>query len=76
MAMAVGEARAAAAAGGLVVAAVLVEGDVLVEDAALLGALPAEALVVDRPLLPGHLLRPPGQPQHHRPRRLRRRQGG
>lgn len=45
-----------AAAGGLVVAAVLVEGDLLVEYAALLRALAAEALVVHRPLLPRHLL--------------------
>ena len=61
------------AAGALVVAAVLVEGDLLVEDAALLGALAAEALVVHRPLLPRHLLlAPPLQPQHHRLRRLRR----
>lgn len=65
--------RAPAAAVGVVVAAILVEGDVLVEDAALLGALAAEGLVVHRPLLPGHLLlRPPLQPQHHR---LRRRRG-
>ena len=60
------------AAGGLVIAAVLIEGDLLVEDAALLGALAAEALVVHRPLLPRHLLAPPLQPQHHRLRRLRR----
>ena len=59
-------------AGGLIVPAVLVEGDLLVEDAALLGALAAEALVVHRPLLPRHLLAPPLQPQHHRLRRLRR----
>uniref|UniRef100_A0A0E0DP41 Uncharacterized protein n=1 Tax=Oryza meridionalis TaxID=40149 RepID=A0A0E0DP41_9ORYZ len=48
-----GRAPAAAAAVGLVVAAILVEGDLLVEDAALLGALAAEGLVVHRPLLPG-----------------------
>jgi len=59
-------------AGGLIVPAVLVEGDLLVEDAALLGALAAEALVVHRPLLPRHLLAPPLQPQHHRLRRRRR----
>jgi hypothetical protein len=65
-------ATAAAAFGGLVVAAVLVKGDLLVEDAALLRALAAEALVVNRPLLPRHLLlRPPLQTQHQRLRRRR-----
>uniref|UniRef100_A0A0D9W394 Uncharacterized protein n=1 Tax=Leersia perrieri TaxID=77586 RepID=A0A0D9W394_9ORYZ len=70
-----GRAPATAAAAGLVVvAAILVERDLLVEDAALLGALAAEGLVVHRPLLPRHLLlRPPRQPQNHRLRRRRRR---
>ena len=66
-------APAPATAGGLVVAAILIEGDLLVEDAALLGALATEALVVNRPLLPRHLLLgPPLQTQQHRLRRRRR----
>lgn len=40
----------------VLVAVVLVEGLLLVEDAALLGALPVEELVIDCALLPGDLL--------------------
>ena len=87
MAVAVGGAAAAGALAGvprripaagvrLIVAAVLVEGHLLVEDAALFGALAAEGLVVHGPLLPRHLLRPPLQPQHQRLRRRRRSRGG
>ena len=45
-----------AAAAVVIVAVVLVEGLLLVEDAALLGALPVEELIVHRSLLPRYLL--------------------
>lgn len=47
------------ATAAVVVAVVLVEGLLLVEDAALLGALPIEELVVHRPLLPRYFLLAP-----------------
>ncbi|KAM2780962.1 hypothetical protein COP1_016038 [Malus domestica] len=56
----------------VIVAVVLVEGLLLVEDAALFGALLLHELVVHRPFLPRHLLLLPIQPQHHT-FRLRRR---
>ena len=49
----------------VIIAIVLVKGLLFVEDAALLGALPLEELVVDSALLPCHLLLGI-QPQHQR----------
>lgn len=54
----------------VLVAVVLVEGLLLVEDAALLGALPVEELVIDSALLPGDLLL--GSPEAQDERLLRR----
>ena len=48
--------RSMTVAATVVIAVVLVEGLLLVEDAAFLGALAIKELVVDGPLFPRHLL--------------------
>lgn len=57
----------------VIIAIVFIEGLVLVEDAALFGALLLHKLVVHRSLLPGNLLLLPIQPQNQRFRLRRRR---
>lgn len=57
----------------VIIAIVFIEGLVLVEDAALFGALLLHKLIVHRSLLPGNLLLLPIQPQNQRFRLRRRR---